>query len=579
MTETSSRASGLYITAELDRFSLDSESVLARVSRDGSISTLSALHAHLLTLCRTPRSLSDQAEAAIPFMPDHLHAEDIRALLEDLVESGLLVPLEIEPVPHTLPADRAVTQLIIPTRDRPELVARLTDSVAVANPAITVPVTIVDDSDTPTQPRESSVYVHLPDRLGRDGPFEALYASGVPEQTIRFALVGDRRCPPSLGAMRNTNYLLGAGRRVVTMDDDTVAVGFRTSAAGAPICFTGSRDEPVFEFAPDRISLLESDEISPLDPVAASEEWLGRQVPGTDSDLSSVTPELFRLLSAHHPTIDVVCHGTIGDGGLGVRHFVLQATGSQRERFVRDAETYHISTTSRELLRSVTAPIVLSYPYLMSTVMGLDCTVLLPPSFPYGRGDEGLFAKMIYHLFDDSLILQAPTVFLHSPPDDATHRAAPWFTELPVRVCSLLQMILDTYPKPPGGTRADRLVTFGEWLRAHTARLSDREFTDWLTGVHMRYLAAYHRNLDELLDRYNESPSYWSEDVLALQANVRTQLEAGHIAAVEEFKPLSLSREDEHRLLRTHFAAYAEVLIAWPQMFMSLYVDSADGRQ
>ena len=566
----------LYIAAEQGRFLLDSESVFARVFNHGSSSTVTALHSHLLTLCRTPRSLNDHAYAVAPFMPDHLHVEDVCAMLEDLADAGLLVPVEFEPVPLALPEERAVSQLIIPTRDRPELVARLADSMAVANPATTPPITIVDDSDTPTRPGESSrVYIHVPDRLDAAGPFASLHAGGLAPDTVRFALIGDRRCPPSLGAMRNTNYLLGAGQRVVTMDDDTVAVGFRTAAPGTAVRFTGSRDEPVFEFASDRASLLESYELSPLDPVAASEEWLGRQMPGTDSDLSSVTPELFHALTSHHPTIDVVCHGTIGDGGLGVRHFVLQATGAQRERCVRDAETYRVSSTSREMLRSVTAPTVLSYPYLMSTVMGLDCRVLLPPSFPFGRGDEGLFARMMYHLFDDSLILQAPTVFLHSPPDDATHRASPWFTELPVRVCSLLQSILDTYPKPPGGTRADRLISFGEWLRAHTARLSDREFTDWLTGVHFRYLAAYHRSLDELLDRYDESPDYWAKDVLALQANVMSQLEAGSLGPVIEYEPLSLSREDEHRLLKTHFAAYAEVLIAWPAMFMSLCADPA----
>lgn len=536
---------------------------------------VSRVEHNLLTLCRTPRSLDDHAGAAAPFMPDHLHIEDIRAILEDLVHAGLLVPVEFTPLPTVPPENRAISQLIIPTRDRPKLVERLADSIAVANPATTPPITIVDDSDTPPTPGDSSVYIHVPDRLDAEGPFAALHAAGLAPDILRFALTGDRRCPPSLGAMRNTNYLLGAGRRVVTMDDDTVAAGFRTAAPGTATRFTGSRDEPVFEFSSDRSSLLESYELSPLDPVAASEEWLGRKVPGTDSDLSSVTPELYHALTAHHPTIDVVCHGTIGDGGLGVRHFVLQATGAQRERFVRDAETYRVSSTSREMLRSVTAPTVLSYPYLMSTVMGLDCSVLLPPSFPFGRGDEGLFARMMYHLFDDSLILQAPTVFLHSPPDDATHRASPWFTELPVRVCSLLQSILDTFPKPPGGSRADRLISFGEWLRAHTARLSDREFTDWLTAVHFRYLAAYHRSLDELLDRYDESPDYWANDVLALQANVMSQLEAGSLGPVIEYEPLSLSREDEHRLLKTHFAAYAEVLIAWPAVFMSLYADPA----
>ncbi|MFP4510982.1 MAG: hypothetical protein ACLFNQ_12745 [Spirochaetaceae bacterium] len=519
-------------------------------------------------------------------MPDHLQHEDALAMLHELADTGLLVPLEFAPVEATGSDQGPVTRLIIPTRDRTALVTRLADLVATAAPTTPPAIFIVDDSDSPSGPTPSSNtnpsanastatnmtesvvphHIRLDDRLSPDGPFAAVHRSSVPPEAIRFALLGDRRCPPSLGAMRNTNYLLGAGQRVVTMDDDTVALGFRTALPGAPIHYTGSRDEPVFEFYRDRETLLSQHELAPLDPIALTVEWLGRRVPGPDSDLSEVTPELFHQLTHHKPTIDVVCHGTIGDGGIGVRQFVLQATGEQRERFMATEDRYRVSTTSREMTRFATSPTVLAHPYLMSTVMGLDCTVLLPPSYPYGRGDEGLFAAMIHHLFNDSLILQAPTAFLHSPPDDATHRAAPWFTELPLRVCWLLQIILNTYPKPPGGTRADRLICFGEWLRAHSARLSEGEFADWIESTVFHTRAGYYRSLEELLDRYEGSPEYWAEDVLKLQANVRAQLAGGHLGPVEEFKPLSLSREDEYCLLKTHFASYAEVLMSWPEI-------------
>ncbi len=411
---------------------------------------------------------------------------------------------------------KTITTVGIVTRDRlPSLVACLDSYLGNCQRHARSPEFVVadDSSSAESADRTRGVLRELADRYnaqvryaGRQekSRFAAALAaeSAVSREVIHFALFGDERCMLSTGSNRNSLLLDTADTLMLTVDDDTLCrIAAPPDREAALTSFSGY-DPSEFWFFPDRGRATQSVSFVDADVLSCHEALLGSAISdlGGDAEASS--------------QVAMTLNGLVGDSGMASPRYYLTLTGASRERLVASPQAYRSAFESREILRSARQPTITAGPFCMTTFLGLDNRLLLPPFFPVQRNADGIFGIMLGKCVQGSHVAFLPWILLHAPKPSRTFAPdEPWADATAVRTADIvIAGVLSHETRTGHVTPATRLADLGEHLRG-LGSLSYEDFEARVrTMQHVRNFA-FITALHGQLQTYGGSPDFWAHDV------------------------------------------------------------------
>lgn len=550
--------------------------------------------ANLLTRCHTFASLADHARQRCRELGlADAQIETVKRQLATLAATGLLISRQalLERCARLATTDGAAAPIAsvgVVTRDRPASLHRALVSYiengrryARANDFV-----VVDDSERPdTRHDARTMLAALQARhgvpilyAGREEKEQFVRAlldeAPLPPDVVRFAVFGEASGGPSIGANRNALLLATVGERVFSADDDTVCRIARAPDASEALAFASGADPTEFWFFPDRAAALGSVPVVEADVLAIHEPLLGRSLAsgvaafrdGGDPDFDRMAPGVFHSLESGRGRVRVTMTGLIGDSGMGSPRYYLVLTGPSRARLVASETLYTSAFTSREVVRTVARPTISDVPFCMTTFVGLDNRVLLPPFFPVQRNSDGVFALTLRTCFAEGYLGFLPWALVHAPPEprsfseDALRRKTTG-----LRTADILISCIAGHEAGPGTlSDQERLRGLGRHLIA-LGSLERREFEEFLRVQLWRRAGAYAAALESLLLAYGESPSFWADDIKRTLDTLRAALPKEDYTVPRDL--LAGRTVDEARALtRRLVLKFGQLLEAWPDI-------------
>lgn len=420
-------------------------------------------------------------------------------------------------------------------------------------------------------------------RIVHAGPAERralvarLVARGVDPELAAFALLAGEHAGLSYGTGRNATLLHSVGRRVLCIDDDVIArpVGPLDPLPGLAL-YTGEGEgydhyQPQdIRFYPDRAAALADARWRDEDVLGAHEGMLGRSLPALVADVPAdapvvldtcLDPAILRRLRAGAGRVRVSFQGLLGDLGWYAPTWCLLFEGDNRERLVADEDVYQRTLTStREALRLVRRATVGDGRYCQGAILGLDHRAPLPPFFPVGRYEDGVFRTTLRALDEEALFGHVPSALLHEPPE--ARRWEPgdvWRTGGWARLGEIVVQCLRAHPAPASA------AALGEHLRA-LGRLPLADFRAFVALRLWRQKELYAAHLTGLLARHGERPRWWADDVkrhlevLAANAASRDYPVPRDLLGPERGPDAALA------LAQRLIGRFGALLLAWPEL-------------
>ena len=410
------------------------------------------------------------------------------------------------------------------------------------------------------------------DRVGKAALAERLArAAHVPEDIVRFALLGDDAVGPSIGANRNALLLACGDAPFLSFDDDVQAC-----AAMPPRVLEGSAiaegDAAEWRFFRDRADALEGVTPVDVDLIAEHEALLGaspativRRAPGSVG-LGAGPRGLLRDLREGGGRIITTVTGVFGDSGMYSGAGLLFATSDAgRAQLTADAETFARATRSREVLRAVPRVTIAPTAPFMSPSFALDPRAGIPPFLPVLRNEDGVFGATIARCHLDAYAAHLPLALLHASEPGRAYVPDRIDAARVVRFSDVLLAFLSSHPFEEGaGTFAGRLRVIGAQLRM----LGDaplRDHAAFLRALLSKAASMRAQRIQLLLERHADGPEYWLRDLRAhLRALQESVVDPGHAIPFD----LRTGRDAAQALevSRSLCARFGRLCEAWPDL-------------
>lgn len=304
-------------------------------------------------------------------------------------------------------------------------------------------------------------------------------AGGVPEDALQFLLTA----PPGYwdtGSSRNLLLLLTRGSWVLSSDDD---VDWAHTAVVGDIAVP---PKTVNEWR--------------LGSFAATSGALGEMVADWTTTYEPLAVSLRRLidsvrLNATGPSAPLIELGSYGESGYGTwLPASIWVFHQAQQGIVIDDQEYRALRTCSWVLRAPPHMAITNSSSFLSMAYLLDNQRFIPPFFPFGRGDDGLWAAMRLWCDSSASVVHAPVAVRHVPPETRG------FTDEHVgsggiRYIDLVQAVVENAPVV--GEISDpcrRLELLGSFIATIAAQPRD-SFVDSMRayvlksrGLRLRYL-------------------------------------------------------------------------------------------
>lgn len=534
----------------------------------------------------------------------------VRRQLEAFVRDGYLVAeaelfirvRERSPTPVAATAKPApVSVLGIPTRDRPELLARALESYAgnLREYGRNVQVIVADDSRKPgSGDANRAVARHVEKEFGIeitvvDHEWRARYAqrladeTGIPLDVVRFAVLGDARCQQSYGAARNTLHLLCAGKMAVHVDDDTLCQHWRVAERSPS---TRSADEDggtQFWFLPEGLESCAGVEPVSVDFIGSHEMLLGV----SDSELvGSITAGTLAVeindpsagwIAYNRDTADaggvgVTLGGGVGDSGLRNSWPRLFFEGPSFDRLIGDESGYRDRLATRQIVRLAPRTTVTDSSLCIGMNLGLDHRRLLPPFMPVQRMEDGIFMTVLRRCMPGVRVGHLALAVEHRPAGRAD-RETLYFDRVgrEFQVNDFLQWcILSVGTGRRDNNPEQNFRSLGRYLEA-MAELSLREFEVQLRLAGARVLNQQITVLERRLGNASgQRMTRWVNDSARYLQALRFGLILSDLVV-----PTDLQGRPEERMLTLQalIGQYGALVRQWPDLWQAAERNSASG--
>ena len=337
---------------------------------------------------------------------------------------------------------------------------------------------------------------------------------------------------PSYGRCRNWSLLLGAGGRLVLLDDDILYQRAQPPHASTDVMLTSAiRSADFFSSDDDWRALLDSDNPDPCS--GAFTQAVGLRLPEALALFTqdALPAKALRHLSPrdyHHfhsdSRVKITACGSLGDPGTWGNQWLLQLDADSRTRLYASEKGYRQHLRRRNLWSGRQGAAFLNAFTLISQATGLDASELLPPYFPIHRNEDLLFGEMLRYLYPHALQLDLPWAVPHLPLEkrDWTHQQLT--RPSPVGMLSFSARTLAQYQEQDlakqAGVRIQSLASLFHGL----ADASDRELVEAIGQACLQRYSLQIGHLNDILAESPDAPEYWRQDIQTYLSNLQQAL-------------------------------------------------------
>lgn len=590
-----SAGSDYYRVAALDIFPAGEQSLLVSVKSSQEAGFIRGEIVDLLMQCQEWKTLDEHIQTYSQLRPlSPAVMRTMRRELQRLAQRGYLVGQKnIRAALHGFEAPAQscqIASLVFPTSERVELLQRsLVSSIENSrrfersNDFI-----VADDSPTPAT-RDAyrqmlrALKAHYGVALSYAGREEkvayarALSTRGqIPEDIVCFACLGDPQYGLStVGANRNTLLLHTVGDIIFSADDDTLCNVAAAPDADEQLAWASGANPLEAWFFPTRESALQALHFTEQDPLAAHEQWLGKQLQtaiaayGSDATiaLDQAEPVLLQRVMTQPGQVVLTLNGMVGDCCWDNPHFYLFQSGETYRRLAHSEQAYQSARMSREMIQAVKrTTIVHRMNAMFALYMGLDNRALLPPFTPVGRAEEIGFILLLAKCFDTAYAAYLNQVMQHFPTQARSFRERPLFS---LDISSWLPFCIGQCE--PGFARdpAERLRKIGQQLQ-DIGRLPQRAFEEFARLFIWKSASGFISTLEERLHASTEvCPPFWRQDAQELILQARQQA----LLSPEQWYTSGSGPEQ----LQCALVRVGQMLEWWPAMIETAHQLRAEG--
>jgi hypothetical protein len=545
----------------------------------------------LFSACRHFASLDAHAAEVLKGLPDGgAEAPAILEVLRAFVSEGLMISRaemarHLSEFPPAAPPPR-ISWLAIPTSSRPEFLRRALGSYAahVSRTRSLPNLLVVDDSRTADALKASKDVVDAQAANWRAtvvymGPeeklrfIEKLTGNGkLPREIVEFGILGPTGYSPTMGANRNTILLQTAGELVLNVDDDTICDPRAVPDADPATLRLGTEGDPTeFWFFPNRESALAFVCPGEVDILGAHEALLGKQVwtlveapdEGRAVDLNFACAHLIEAICAGTGHVIATLNGSVGDSGMySGRNIPLHHGAATRSRFLGSENGYRSALQGREVLRQARAAAVCHGSPFMSMFFGLDNRTIMPPFFPFGRNEDGVFGYLLERCVEDSYFGYLPWSLVHDPPPGRSYFRNAAST---VRISNLLMACVSGWSfSKRHTTTSERLRSLGSHLTEVTS-MTSRDFEEYIRLSLWRQAGHLIAQREALLRENGEQPDFWAADLH--EENLITEnalMEPDYVVPID--LPECLPRPERLRKAQEMIRCFGDLVSWWPDI-------------
>ncbi len=409
--------------------------------------------------------------------------------------------------------------------------------------------TVIDALRAATTASSDVRYVGLTQKLAMAK--ELKRSSGVDPAVLEFALFHRASQPPAAGANRNAALLWGAGHRLLSTDDDTLAdlhahPDFDPDAALQDAVAHG---DPSDYFVPQDGDLTSWRLTSGREPAGGlvgsiESAWAQSAAKGRPAPLA------FAGLAG-----DCGWSAPFGFWGQPLGYLLLN--GSTLARLTVSAENWTRVLQTRRLFRATSRPLLAQGAPGMSTCFGIDASTELPPFLPVGRGQDILFSALVERL-QGAPSVWLPIAIAHEPASARRFHGGDLLrAAASLDLCGVFAALLD-------GRAADRgVAALGRYLQEVAAQSDDafaQSLLEQRRGLQHRLIEAALTRAEQL-----DLPAYWRNDVERFCERAAAQAEISALPWIVdvacEDAPTSISAT---RRLVGQYGALCE---AWPALW------------
>ncbi|WP_456376833.1 hypothetical protein [Thiolapillus sp.] len=568
-------------------FPLPEQKILIRSKHSGRQIIVTNDVLYSLHLCREFRTMAEHAEhigREIPELKDE--PEDIRQALTSIRQAGLMLSAQdkvasIRSAPISRPSQGLCFCIL--SCDRTESLSRLLESMAANHQFSEHNLYYVIDDSRRQDSRNSNQDVC---RAFSTTHGVALRYFGIEEQSqvldqlkkqlpehlqgIDFLLGRYQANPatPSYGRSRNWGLLLGAGRKVVLVDDDILFQRIDPPADHQETSITSKpRSAEFFRSDNDWQALCNAENTDPSKGIfsAALGTTLAEAISltGTEaldqSSLRDLYPGDFPYVNADSSILLTSC-GYAGDPGTTSNIWIYQLPENCQKRLLASELDYQHHITARNSWLGSFAPAFRQRFSLMSPMTGIDASRLVPPFFPLFRNEDLLFGEMLRFLHPHGLFLDSPWAVPHLP---AEHRQ--WKKDLALTPQSygLLDFSADTLALEPPPFLPDspgqRLRACGSFF-ASLGELSDQALTEQIARLTLGLRTSQSCRINRVLESSTGAPEFWKNDLLNIVQAGRQSLS---MPLPSGFQGITGSEDEQRALGRALWTSFAQGIQAW----------------
>ena len=599
---STSNASRRFRPFDIEAMPFSSQEILVWSRRNGAARILPALPANMIFALERFNELPghvaslverfDRATAGIPM--ESIDRTVWTDMLNELVQGGFFVSEEylrtdidrrIGDMAHEEQEEASIASVGLPTANRPRCLQRAVASYVdqAQRTGRDIACMVMDDSREEASRRrnvdtlhslheQNSANILYADRarLAEYGSRLAAYAN-VPEEIVRFALLGPDDKGPTYGAPRNALLLATTGEIYVQADDDTTADAMEIAQCEDGISLISDAESNEYRFFASSEEALRSVKPAEVDLLSVHEQVLGKspapiiaQFAQNDSDvhIEKVSGGFLERLSMPGAHVALSFTGVVGDTGMEFFQQRLFMQGETLDRLVSDPGRYRDILRSRHMLRTSARLAISDGVFCMGMNMGVDNRQLLPPFMPTGRNEDGLFGAMVRLCLPNSFRGYLPQYAVrHLPPKKRSYPKND-IAFRPLRANDLLIYITLTQDQNPIGENAEALHTLGDML-VRLARLPQKAFSDYLRKLALQAVHIDVLRAERLLANEPDRPDYWRNDVMRYLTSARESVAKPGFPV-----PADLPGTPEERLaaFRRQVLAYGQLLTHWPAL-------------
>lgn len=559
-----------------------------------------------LSLCDSPRTILGHVEHVAKRTESDYGSDQLHDRIQRLVDLGLLRTYGFDVLVRTGSAKGTFsdsgrvhhTSISIPTAGRVDVTVRLLKSIIEnQRDQTTQSVSVVLDrcarrTETMLRTTLQSLQDHEPrlscsfiSKKRRRSPIKrlarALGLNRSERDALRFGLMGDERFITT-GATQSYSLLTSHGKQFISFDDDVISKGVKGDLTAIPRATP--RGSIVVQYVHSRAELESSFDIRPVDVPKVIEPYLGKslsEIASRNGDLdlqdSHMSPGFWARIEKSVTYVDAIVLGTVGDSGVGSTA-LLMSNSVRIPQLSGNAESQQIALTSRAICGIASAPTFTTQPFFMTAACAYNTERILPPFFPFGRGQDGLFGLMYTQILDDTLIGQIPVAVMHDPQDGRPDSLDRPLEGISMTVCRIVGILVSQFAATlHGGTRAERLSSFGEWIR-ELPQSSD-SFRSWITDCICESLVQYRRRIEE---SYRDSVGTYSPLGSALESllgDIDDRVRDRRVGPIDDYRNLRLSEDEEFEQLSTALRHFGIFLELWPAIWEERAIFQEDASQ